>query len=87
MTVPNYFVNSFLYVPIPDGLAPSTSAQQRFAGVIPRPPAPPSFAAPARLVVPNVRPVRAGEPSTSSSSIYYPSQDPTRLGAKGDVID
>ncbi|CDR32740.1 Pre-mRNA-splicing factor RBM22 [Caenorhabditis elegans] len=56
---------------------------------MPRPPAPPTFAAPRSLVVPNVRPVKAGESSgaSSSSSIYYPSQDPTRLGAKGDVIE
>lgn len=50
------------------------------------------FGPPTNLVVPHVPYVSAGNGSIPSSSnqfqppkIYYPSQDPHRLGAKGDV--
>ncbi|VDM70663.1 unnamed protein product [Strongylus vulgaris] len=87
--------------PVPDDLAPSSSKRQRVDPLnIPLPPVPPSFPAPTKLVVPPLRPpptssavpaasANGDEASTSKSSgnIYYPSQDPQRLGAKGDVID
>ncbi|KAI1714603.1 RNA recognition motif domain-containing protein [Ditylenchus destructor] len=63
---------------------PSTSKRARVEN-LPLPPEPPS-----KLVVPNVPYPGAGrqmEPPASSSRIYYPSQDPQRLGAKGDVVD
>ncbi|CAB3406133.1 unnamed protein product [Caenorhabditis bovis] len=79
-------------LPIPAGLIPSSSNQQRLTGSsMPLPPVPPLFAAPTRLVVPKIVPVsqtsEASSSSASGSGIYYPSQDPTRLGAKGDVIE
>ncbi|KAJ1358993.1 hypothetical protein KIN20_017581 [Parelaphostrongylus tenuis] len=85
--------------PVPDDLAPSSSKRQRIDPLnIPLPPVPPSFAPPAKLVVPPTRPpaavassassARDGSGSTNrSGGIYYPSQDPQRLGAKGDVIE
>ncbi|CAJ0601078.1 unnamed protein product [Cylicocyclus nassatus] len=86
--------------PVPDDLAPSSKRPRVETLNIPLPPVPPSFPAPAKLVVPPLRPPptstslstasgNGDEASSSkaSSSIYYPSQDPQRLGAKGDVID
>ncbi|CAJ0932964.1 unnamed protein product, partial [Mesorhabditis belari] len=79
-------------LPIPDELVPTKRGRMEFA---PRdfmpPPAGPSGGI---LKVPRLAPPMGGydQPGTSSSgyegsSIYYPSQDPERLGAKGDVID
>lgn len=59
---------------------PSASKKVRLED-LPLPPEPPSG-----LVVPNV-PYIESNSLTSTSKIYYPSQDPQRLGAKGDVID
>ncbi|PIO74687.1 hypothetical protein TELCIR_03300 [Teladorsagia circumcincta] len=87
--------------PVPDDLAPSSSKRQRIDPLnIPLPPLPPTFAPPSKLVVPPSRPPAGsststpgpGTESSASSSgrtggIYYPSQDPQRLGAKGDVIE
>uniref|UniRef100_A0A915DVP6 Pre-mRNA-splicing factor RBM22 n=1 Tax=Ditylenchus dipsaci TaxID=166011 RepID=A0A915DVP6_9BILA len=72
---------SFFGYPI-DG--PSSSKRSRIEN-LPLPPEPPS-----KLVVPNVPYPAASKASAggeSSSKIYYPSQDPQRLGAKGDVVD
>ncbi|VDM64050.1 unnamed protein product [Angiostrongylus costaricensis] len=85
--------------PTPDDLVPSNSKRQRMDPLnIPLPPVPPSFAPPAKLVVPPTRPPAAlsssvppAKDGTGSNNrancIYYPSQDPQRLGAKGDVIE
>ncbi|VDM64049.1 unnamed protein product [Angiostrongylus costaricensis] len=83
----------------PDDLVPSNSKRQRMDPLnIPLPPVPLSFAPPAKLVVPPTRPPAAlsssvppAKDGTGSNNrancIYYPSQDPQRLGAKGDVIE
>ncbi|XGW30085.1 hypothetical protein V3C99_009251 [Haemonchus contortus] len=85
--------------PVPEDLVPSK--RQRIDPLnIPLPPVPPSFAAPSKLVVPPSRPPTGASTSAAGSStdssagtssrtggIYYPSQDPQRLGAKGDVIE
>ncbi|WKY04018.1 hypothetical protein Q1695_005194 [Nippostrongylus brasiliensis] len=83
--------------PVPDDLAPSSSKRQRVDPLnIPLPPVPPTFAPPTKLVVPPSRPPPGSSSSAGSSTeggssrsggIYYPSQDPQRLGAKGDVIE
>ncbi|CAD6193516.1 unnamed protein product [Caenorhabditis auriculariae] len=71
-------------LPLPDGMA--STSRGRDIGGVPLPPMPPIFGGPRKLVVPNVRPpTLAGEPGSSKSGVYYPSQDPTRLGAKGDI--
>ncbi|ETN75999.1 histidine--tRNA ligase [Necator americanus] len=82
--------------PVPDDLTPSSSKRQRLDPLnIPLPPVPPTFA-PTKLVVPPSRPTTSaslpttGDETSNSNctgGIYYPSQDPQRLGAKGDVID
>ncbi|VDK17376.1 unnamed protein product [Anisakis simplex] len=80
--------------PIPDvfGDEAGPSKRLRFDN-IPMPPMPPpaSFAPPAKLNVPNVT-YDANETRSSSMSqpvdkVYYPSQDPQRLGARGDPIE
>ncbi|KAI6222462.1 Pre-mRNA-splicing factor RBM22 [Aphelenchoides fujianensis] len=59
------------------------TAVKRAAGGFPEPPEPPK-----RLNVPNVpAPSSSGGDGPSTSKIYYPSQDPQRLGAKGDLIE
>lgn len=42
-----------------------------------------------RMIVPQVvaSSSSSGTQQASSSKVYYPSQDPQRLGAKGDVIE
>uniref|UniRef100_A0A7I4YJH0 Pre-mRNA-splicing factor RBM22 n=1 Tax=Haemonchus contortus TaxID=6289 RepID=A0A7I4YJH0_HAECO len=86
--------------PVPEDLVPSSKRQRIDPLNIPLPPVPPSFAAPSKLVVPPSRPPTGASTSAAGSStdssagtsgrtggIYYPSQDPQRLGAKGDVIE
>ncbi|GMS96195.1 hypothetical protein PENTCL1PPCAC_18370, partial [Pristionchus entomophagus] len=77
--VPSLPTTSF---PVPESLRPSGSK---------RPSDSPFIAPPAKLVVPSVAPrgrgAPADEPGPSGSRIYYPSQDPQRLGAKGDVLE
>lgn len=71
---------------------PSSSKRQRFDH-IPMPPMPPtgSFAPPVRMVVPqvpyNVNPAPATFNNDTTSKVYYPSQDPQRLGSKGDPTE
>ncbi|CAD5219966.1 unnamed protein product [Bursaphelenchus okinawaensis] len=65
-------------LPVPD-LRPGTS--KRPATDLPEPPPQPK-----RLVVPEVGP-SGYKQSNKQNKIYYPSQDPQRLGAKGDVIE
>ena len=65
---------------------------------LPMPPLPlTAVAGPSKMVVPQglgsypgYEGARGEQPqssSASSSKVYYPSQDPQRLGAKGDVVD
>ncbi|CAI4232906.1 unnamed protein product [Auanema sp. JU1783] len=74
--------------PIPDDLAPMIKKSKFDAPAPPLPPPIANYAAPSSLVVPSYAP-----PSVSTASnkggpgVYYPSQDPTRLGSKGDVIE
>ncbi|VDN57024.1 unnamed protein product [Dracunculus medinensis] len=61
--------------------------RQRFDH-IPMPPMPPStFAPPAQIIVPQVPYTVNPINYNPTPKIYYPSQDPQRLGAKGDVTD
>lgn len=60
---------------------PSSSKRLRLED-LPLPPEPPNA-----LVVPDVPYSKVSSQSTSENKIYYPSQDPQRLGAKGDVVD
>ncbi|VDM45542.1 unnamed protein product [Toxocara canis] len=60
---------------------------------IPMPPMPPpaSYAPPAKLNVPNVtydaNDARTSAMSHAANKVYYPSQDPQRLGARGDPTE
>lgn len=79
--------------PVPDDLAPTNKRPRFDPNAIPLPPMPPSYAPPTSLVVPSMgRPPMpggsGGAPGTSGGpGVYYPSQDPQRLGAKGDVVE
>ncbi|CAD5226949.1 unnamed protein product [Bursaphelenchus xylophilus] len=58
-----------------------TGTSKRHGGDLPEPPPQPKH-----LIVPEVGPSTSMN-SRSTNQIYYPSQDPQRLGAKGDVIE
>lgn len=76
-----FFLLATHSVPTADFLGASSSGLKRQASELPEPPKQPK-----RLVVPDVGPSSSAV-DVSSSRIYYPSQDPHRLGAKGDVIE
>ncbi|CAJ0568664.1 unnamed protein product, partial [Mesorhabditis spiculigera] len=69
-------------LPIPDELIPNKRGHAAAQG------AGPSTGPPLKVprVVPTLSSYDASGPA-GSSSIYYPSQDPQRLGAKGDVVE
>uniref|UniRef100_A0A914YRZ5 Uncharacterized protein n=1 Tax=Panagrolaimus superbus TaxID=310955 RepID=A0A914YRZ5_9BILA len=72
-------------LPLPtfDQAGPSSSSKRPYAEVITSEEAGPSLKNP-KLVIPNVA-SKAGSSSSSSNQpqVYYPSQDPHRLGTKG----
>ncbi|KHN84454.1 Pre-mRNA-splicing factor RBM22 [Toxocara canis] len=80
--------------PIPDVFDDDAgpSKRVRFEN-IPMPPMPPpaSYAPPAKLNVPNVtydaNDARTSAMSHAANKVYYPSQDPQRLGARGDPTE
>ncbi|MFH4980612.1 hypothetical protein AB6A40_007321 [Gnathostoma spinigerum] len=82
--IPNFF---------DDGESGASTSKRARTEQIPMPPVPPaaSFAPPANLIVPKfpyaAAPIPTAHPSNAPDKVYYPSQDPQRLGAKGDIIE
>jgi pre-mRNA-splicing factor RBM22/SLT11 len=64
-----------------DSAGPSSSKRGRYED-LPLPPNPPKG-----LVVPNVAYEGPSKQSSNTPKIYYPSQDPQRLGSKSDVVE